>query len=336
VKTVTAQIGQRVHAGDLLVQIDDSTLSAQQSQAAANLAQVEANSRGGNISAQANLNSARIAYETAQANLRRNEQLLQQGYVSKAAIDQARQQAASADAAYRAAQATAQNASLGTGRDSAATAALRSAEAALRTVNSEIAQASVRAPFDGVVAARNVDPGSLASPGSVLMEVAQLDPLFVDVGIAGDQLGHVHVGTPVTVTVSSFGARTWHGNIGYLDLAAVPGTSIYQARIPLANPDLALRGGMVATVSFQQSRKANVLLVPRTAVFQTDAGYSMFVIDGGKAKAVPVEVGLSNDQETEVSGAGLKPGVQAILNHSPLLQPGTPVQVMPAQTSAHS
>jgi multidrug efflux pump subunit AcrA (membrane-fusion protein) len=87
---------------------------------------------------------------------------------------------------------------------------------------------------------------------------------------------------------------------------------------------------MVATVSIERLRKNNVLLAPRAAVYQTDIGYSMFIIQGGKAATVPIDLGISNDQVAEVSGQGLKPGVMAILNHSALLQPGTPVQPLPA------
>jgi len=335
VRMVSAQIGQHVRAGDLLVQIDDSTLRAQASQAAANLAEVRANGAGGSTTAQANLASAQTAYQTAEANLHRNDVLYRQGYVSKAALDQATQQAAAAEAAYRAAEVTAQNASLGAGQNSAAAAAVRNAEAAAQTVNAQMAQASVRAPFDGVVTARNVDPGSLASPGNVLMEVAQLDPVYVDVGISGTDLARIRVGTPATVSVNGVEGRTWHGRIAYLNLAAAPGTAIYQARIRLANPDLALRGGMIAEVMFQQARRAGVLLAPRAAIFQTDAGYAMFVIENGKAKSIPVDVGLENDKQVEVSGPGLKPGIQAILNHSVALQPGTPVQAMPSRPGSH-
>jgi len=336
VRMVAAQIGEHVRAGELLVQIDDSTLRAQASQAAANLAEVRANSTGGSTTAQANLASANTAYQTAEANLRRNADLFRQGYVSKAALDQATQEAASAQAAYRAALVTAQNASLGAGQDSAAAAAVRNAEAALQTINTQVAQAGVRAPFDGIVTARNVDPGSLASPGTVLMQVAQLDPVFVDAGIASADLGYVRVGTPVAVSIGGMPGRVWHGRVAYLNLAAAPGTGIYQARVRLANPDLALRGGMIANVTFQQSRKAGVLLAPRSAVFQTDAGYAIFVIENGKAKSVPVDVGLENDRQVEVSGAGLKPGLQAILNHSVALQPGMPVQVLPSQAGSRN
>src|ERR1700674_2321818 len=330
VVSVGAQIGQRVHKGDLLVQIDASTLRAQQAQAAANLSEVSANTQGGSTTAQANLASAKVADDTAQANLRRNETLFHQGYVAKTTLEQAAEQAAAADAAYHAALVTAQNASLRKG-DSAAAAAVQNAEAALGAISAQIAQSEVRAPFDGVVTARNVDPGSLATPGTVLMEVVQMDHCYVDVGISGSNLGTVHVGTPANVTISGIANRTWHGTVAYLNLAAAPGSLIYRARIPLANPDLTLRSGMIATAAFKSAGKTGVLLAPRAAVFQTDTGYSMFVIDGGKAKPLQVEVGLQNDQQVEVTGPGLKPGVQAILNHSVLLQPGMPVQSMSAK-----
>jgi len=95
-----------------------------------------------------------------------------------------------------------------------------------------------------------------------------------------------------------------------------------------------LRGGMVANVQYSQAHKSGVLLAPRAAVYQTPAGYSMFIIEDGKAKEVALEVGIQNDQQVEVTGPGLKPGVQAILNHSALLQPGTPVQVLPPPGAA--
>jgi len=333
VLSVGAQIGQHVHKGELLVQIDDSTLRAQQSQQAANLAQVRATTIGGSTTAQANLQAAKVAYQTAEVNLRRNESLFKQGYVSQSALDDSRNTAQADLAAYETAQVTARNASL-SGNDTAAVAALQDAEASLAFVDQQIAQSRVSAPFDGVVTARNVDPGSLASPGTVLMEVSQLDPVYVDAGISGDDLSYVRVGTPVSINIAGASGRTWSGKVAYLNEAAQPGTLIYTARIPLPNPDLTLRGGMVATVQFARSRKAGVLLAPRAAVYQTAAGYSMFIIEDGKAKEVPLEVGIQNDQQVEVNGAGLKPGVQAILNHSPLLQPGMPVMVLPPPGAA--
>lgn len=325
---VGPQIGERVHKGELLVKIDDRTTRAQLAQASTRMAQIHATNAGGSTTAQANLTSAKVGYDTAKANLARNQQLFNQGYVSKQALDQIRQATAAAQAVYNAALATAQNANL-QGDNSAAVAEYKNAQAMVQQFEVQLEQTNVSAPFDGVVTARNVDPGTLASPGTVLMEVAQLDPVFIDAGISGADLQNVRVGKPVTVTVDSIPGRVWHAQVAYLSLASVTGTLTYPARVRVANPDLALRGGMVANVAIERTRKTGVLLAPRAAVYQTDAGYAMFIIDQGKAKTIPVEVGLENDQQAQVNGQGIKPGVMAILNHSVTLQPGTPVQVMP-------
>lgn len=338
---VNGQIGQRVSKGDLLVKIDDSTLQAQLSQndallvaAQAHYESAQANASGTMSSANAGLTSARSAAETADATLRRDIALLKQGYVSQQAVDQQQAVTAAADAALRSAEVQATNSSL-SGSSSSALADLRNAKAAVTSasaasalIQAQIAQTNVRAPFDGVIVSRGVDPGTLAAPGSPLMVVDQLDPVYVNAGISGDQLKYVRGGTPVTITVGSVPGRAWRGSVEYFNLSAEPGTVTYMARIKLANPDLKLRGGMVAQAAVVQARKSNALLAPTASVYQTDEGYAMFIIADGKAAVVPVELGLQNDQWTEVTGKGLAPNVQAILNHSATLQPGTPVQAI--------
>ncbi|MBV8204237.1 MAG: efflux RND transporter periplasmic adaptor subunit [Candidatus Eremiobacteraeota bacterium] len=329
VLSVTHQIGEHVSKGELLVKIDDSTLRAQLAQAQAHLANLQATYYGGTKSASANLQSAKVTMQTDAANYRRDLELYSQGFVSKQQLDQARSTAQASQAAYQSAEVANTNASV-TSDTSAASADLKNAQAAVQQIAAQIALTNVTAPFDGIVTQRSVDPGTLASPGTALVQVSQLDPVYVDAGISGDDLQYVKVGTPVTVTVNNIPGRQWHASVAYLNLASNPGSLTYQARVRVANPDLTLRGGMVATVDIVRSHKNNVLIAPRAAVYQTDAGYSMFIIQDGKAAAVPIELGVSNDQVAEVSGTGLKPGVMAILNHSVLLQPGTPVQVLPA------
>jgi HlyD family secretion protein len=341
---VNGQIGQHVSQGQLLVKIDDSILQAQLRQnqaqleaAQAHYASAQANASGTLSSANAGLASAQSAAATADSTYQRDRALFKQGFVSQQALDEAQSAAAAADAALRSAQVTAANANLSPQGPSSAVADLRNAKAAVDTASaaveavlSQIDQTNVRAPFDGVIVNRAVDPGSLAAPGTPLMEVDQLDPVYVNVGISGSGLTYVKSGTPVSITVSSIPGRTWTGTVSYFNLAADPGTASYTARIRIPNPDLALRGGMVAQASFVQERKTGVLLAPTASVYQTDTGYSMFIIDKGMSKVLPVDVGIQNDDVTEVSGPGLAPNVLAILNHAATLQPGMPVQPISA------
>jgi len=345
VTQVTAQIGQHVRAGQLLVQIDNSTYQAQLQQdeaalasAQAKLTQTRVNDAGTSSSTNANLQSAQVAYNTAAANLRRNQQLLAQGYVSQSAVDQAQQQYSQAQAQLRSAQVAAQSASLSSQGTSAgqadiknAEAAVAQAQAAIAFVQSQLAQSSITAPFDGVVTQRNVDPGTLSGPNQTVMQVSQLDPIFVNVGIPDEDLKYVTTGKTTRITIDSLPDRAWTGRIRYLNSAAAQGTLSYLARIAISNSDNVLKAGMVANATFVQATHRNVLLVPRVAVAQTESGNVVYIVAGGKAKVIPIRLGVETQDLAEISGPGIAAGTHVITQRPDSLQDGSPVTVVSGQ-----
>ncbi|MDQ6825468.1 MAG: efflux RND transporter periplasmic adaptor subunit [Candidatus Eremiobacteraeota bacterium] len=352
VMSVNANVGDRVTAGEVLVKIDDSTLQAQLQQnlstlaeTRARLAQTQSGDVGNSASANANLQSAQVAYDTAMTTLRRNQQLLHQGYVSQSALEQAQQQAAAAQAQLRSAQVAAQNASLGGRTTSSAQseihslqAAVSQAAASVQFIQAQIQQTVVTAPFSGVLTQRSVDPGALASPGTELVQVSQLDPVYVNIGIPEQDLPYIHPGTVVDVTLDALPGHTWHGTVSTVNAATTQGTLSYLARAVLPNPAASLRAGMVANGSFVKAQRRDVVLVPRAALFQNDAGDAVYVLGkaqgckkcDGKAKAVNVHRGLQTDNESEVSGPGITPGTRVIIQRPDQLHDGSPVSVSSA------
>ncbi|HYK52369.1 MAG TPA: efflux RND transporter periplasmic adaptor subunit, partial [Candidatus Eremiobacteraceae bacterium] len=200
--------------------------------------------------------------------------------------------------------------------------------AAVDTVQTQIAQAVVRAPFDGIVTQRNVDPGSLASPGTPLVQVSQLDPAYINVGIPDSDLQFVRAGSDATVSVDALSGRSWHGAVDHLNAAAGQGTLTYLARISLPNPDTSLKAGMVANVTFIAAHKSGVLIVPRGAIASTDNGSVVYVVDKGKAKMRAVTVGLQAQDSAQISGAGISAGTLVITQRPDALADGSPVKVV--------
>jgi RND family efflux transporter MFP subunit len=348
VRAVNAQIGDRVRKGQLLVQIDDSSLRATLAQNEAALAASQArlrssvaNSTGTASTTQAGLTSAQVAYDAAASNLKRTQSLFKQGFVSQSAMDQASSQFAAAQSALRTAQVAAQNANMSTGSASSAqadVAGLRAAAAqdaaAIQFTLTQIDQAAVTAPFDGVVTQRSVDPGSLASPGTPLVQVSSMDPAFVAVGIPDSDLGSVGSGTAASITLDSMPGRTWTGTVANLNAATNAGTLSYLARIAIPNPQLALKAGMVANVAFVAARHDRALIVPRTAIAATQDGSAVYFVEKGKAKLVAVKVGLQTQDQAEISGAGIEAGRTVITQRPDSLQDGSPVQVVTALAGA--
>lgn len=348
VRAVNAQIGDRVSKGQLLVQIDDSSLRATLAQNEAALAASQArlrssvaNSTGTASTTQAGLMSAQVAYDAADSNLKRTQSLFKQGFVSQSAMDQASSQYAAAQSALRTAQVAAQNANMSNGSTSSAqsdVAGLRAAAAqdaaTIQFTLTQIDQAAVTAPFDGVVTQRSVDPGSLASPGTPLIQVSSMDPAFVAVGIPDSDLGSVTTGTPATISLDSLPGRNWTGTVANLNAATNAGTLSYLARIAIPNPQLTLKAGMVANVAFVAARHNRALIVPRTAIAATQDGSAVYFVEKGKAKLVAVKVGLQTQDQAEISGAGIEAGRTVITERPDSLQDGSPVQVVTALAGA--
>ncbi|HXW50438.1 MAG TPA: efflux RND transporter periplasmic adaptor subunit [Candidatus Acidoferrales bacterium] len=354
---VDALVGDRVSAGEVLVRIDDSIVRAQLEQnigslnaARAHLVQVQTGDVGAASSAVANLDSAQVAYQTALANYDRNKQLLAQGYVSQSAVDQAAQAAAAAQAQLRGAQVAEQNAQLNGRVDSSAQAEIRNAQAAVdeaqgavELAQAQLAQTVIRAPFDGVLTQRSVDPGTLAAPGTPLVQVSELDPVYVNVNIPEENLPYIHAGTEVDLSVDSLPGSVWHARVDAVNAATTTGTLSYLARIVVPNPGFSLKAGMVADASFVKSQRKDVVIVPRAAVFEGESGDQVYVLAkesgcacDGTAKAVNVRVGLQTDTDAEISGRGIAPGTVVIVQRPDALKEGSPVSISSSSGQATS
>jgi HlyD family secretion protein len=325
--------GNRATKGELLAKIDDSTLRAQLAQAKATLAgsslstpvtvqqndtalitaeQNLANARNNVISAQAAYDNAKIVYDG-------DKSLYTQGYVAQTALEQARsayvaaeQTLASNKELLRAAQSALKAAQTNLTNNKVQVTQVQANAAAVKQLATAIVQTSLYAPYDGVITARLLDPGSFAGPNQNILQISQIDTVYVTANVPDDQLGYVRPGTPVTFTTSSLPGVTYRGRI--YDVNAVPttGTLSYRARVIEDNPHDLLRGGMLVTVSVRKEMHRNVLIVPRTAIFQGDTGASVFTITDGKpgpdgkpmkvAKQVPVTIGLQTDVLSEIKG----------------------------------
>jgi multidrug efflux pump subunit AcrA (membrane-fusion protein) len=105
------------------------------------------------------------------------------------------------------------------------------------------------------------------------------------------------------------------------------GTLSYRVRMVQPNPDLVLRGGMLVDVTTQTGHSANALIVPSGAITTGPKGPMVFTVVAGKAKSVPVSVGLQTDTQSEIRGAGLNTATVVITAQPNGLHDGSTVSV---------
>jgi multidrug efflux pump subunit AcrA (membrane-fusion protein) len=350
--------GDVVHRGELLAKLDDSQLRAQLAANEATVAQSVSKVTGSQIQApissqgytttvnqaEAKLATDKAALVNAQLIFNSNNQLVKQGYVSQTTMEQARasyvaaqQQISNDEAALRSAKSGLQSTQVDQATIEQNRATLQAAEANVQLLRTQIAQSSIYAPFDGIVTQRLLDPGAFASPNQAVVRVSELNPVYLNANVPDEGLSYVRPGTLVSFTSASLPGRTFHGRITDVNAVPTTGTLSYRARVRQPNPDGELRGGMLVTVTVQKELHKNAVVVPRTAVFQTDQGANVFTVVDNKAKSVPVQLGLQTDTLSEVRGGKIDPGTVVITTRPDALQDGSVVAIggPPAAKAQH-
>lgn len=244
VRTVSVDANDRVTAGQVLAEIDTTQIDAQVQSARANLA-----------SASAGIRVARATLEDLQRTLTRTEQLHGRQLASDAERDQGRGAVARAEAEV-----------------SAANARAAVARAELDRISSDLGRARVVSPIDGIVLARNVEPGqsvaaTLSSP--VFFVIAEdLAELELEVTIDEADIGQVREGMEASFRVDAHQDREFRATIRRIHFASrtVLNVVTYPAELSVDNAEGLLRPGMTATATIVSDRRPDQLLVPNAAL----------------------------------------------------------------------
>ncbi len=344
VETVKADIGQRVARGDVLFTLETKDYEAQARQAQAALGSAEANlTRTSDsslssqvIQAQAAVKQAQVQYDDANDQYGRTKKLFDQGSASQQQLDSVKAKLDSAGIALDAAK---QNLSLiqdkgGPQSTGVASTQVDQAQATADLAESQLSNAIIRSPLDGVVAARNVDPGELVASGVPAFVVIDVGSVTAEASVEEGMVRTIHVGEQVPVAIDAAGIAKAVGTVQTVSPAADARTLAYTVKIRIDNPGDAVRPGMFARVSFPVDSRQNVLVVPNTAVVtETGISYVYAVVqqDGvSVVKKITVETGLSDETVTEITH-GIDEGTVVITEGQSFLNDGQKVTPTPAQ-----
>jgi multidrug efflux pump subunit AcrA (membrane-fusion protein) len=331
---VLVNIGDLVRKGALLAQIDPSTLSAQLSQAQAQAAQAGASAQGAVVGLPVQYQSNNAAVATAKANLEnaklvyeQNKQLFKQGYVSQTALQQSQASYVQAQSTYNNAVVALRNNVVSAENVKAQLAQAQAARAQANVLSTQLSQTSLYAPFDGVISNRLLDPGAYASPQQPVLTISRVDIVWININVPDEDLAYVRPGTMVRFKTSSLGNREFDGRIQTVNAVPTAGTLSYLARLQMANPGDVLRGGMLISATLAKQSQNDAIVVPRSAVAQTESGNVVYVVDGDKAAAVPVKVGVETDTLAQVVSPKVQPGTKVITTRPDALKDGSVVAV---------
>ena len=293
--------GSRVGEGALLVRISPSETSAQLQEADANAAQIEA--RLGLTTGQTfdrtrvpDVMNAKASLDLADAEFNRMKALLDQKVISQSEFDQRRTQLEAARQMYQAAQNQADQ----------SYRSLEAARARVSLARKAVADTSVRAPLNGLVAERLVSVGDYVTRGQKVATVVRVDPLRVEMTVPEQQVSLIKVGQQVRLTVDAYPNEVFEATVRFISPALRSDQRALTVEAIAVNNDGRLKPGLFATALVRQPDAAPALLVPASAI-ETIAGTSrVYVVKNNTIDERIVTTGERVDAQVEITSGVAK------------------------------
>ncbi|MHA6730872.1 efflux RND transporter periplasmic adaptor subunit [Devosia sp. A369] len=236
----------------------------------------------------ATADATRAQLLSSQQQLERTQELARQGLASPSTLEQARSGTAALEANLVALE-----------------SAVQGAEIALNN-------ASVPAPFDGIISERSVEPGQTISAGTTLFTVVNLEEMEFQAAASVTSSALVAPGQAVAVSVTGLDGRVFDGTVTRVNPVALAGTRTVPIYVSLHNEDGLLRGGMFATGQITVAEKPDAIAILATAIREDAEGHFVLKLDNGTLVRQAVEPGTTWDRGRLVEVTGLTPGEQVV------------------------
>ncbi len=331
---IGVELGSYVRQGQLIVRLDsvdsrirvDQTLAQlEQAKAAVRQAEEKINVRPGqnfDPAQVADVNAARVSWQLAETQLRRQERLIETGDVSRSSYDQQKAQRDQLREQYEVA--------LNKARQDyaavlAARAAVTSAETQVAAARRNLSYAVVFSPINGYVSDRPADLGEYVSPSSKVATVVKTNPLRVRIDIPEQAITAIQVGQSVSVNVSAYPDRNFGGRVHHVAPSVTPNSRTMTVEAEVENGDGLLKPGQFATVRILQPQTSPAVLVPLRAVRAESGTNYVFIIKDGRAEKRIVQLGQAEADLVEVK-SGVASGEQVATGNVELLNDGSPVK----------
>jgi membrane fusion protein (multidrug efflux system) len=219
-------------------------------------------------------------------------------------------------------------------------ATLKSDQAQVAQQQALVGYKSVTAPFTGRLGIRQVDLGQYIAPGTPIVTLQQLDPIFIDFYLPQQALAQIKTGQAVTAGVDTYPDQKFSGKIVAINPLVNTASRNVQVRATFANPDEKLLPGMFATVDIDVGTPQHYVTLPKTAIYYNSYGDIAYVVKAGNAEKsgggdaeknyiaqqVFVKTGDSRGDQVAVL-RGIEPGDVVVSAGQNKLHNGSPVRI---------
>ncbi len=206
-------------------------------------------------------------------------------------------------------------------------------QATVKSLDAQIAQKNIRAPFDGQIGISNIDLGQFLQPGTPIATLQDISSLQIEFSVPQKNLPDLANGQQVSVTSDARPGTTFKGKLTSFDPRVDPNTGMIACEGLVPNPGGALLPGMFVEVTLDKTGTQSVLTTSQAAVSYNLFGNYVYIVsppaEGAQhptVKQALVTLGERRDDRLAIS-KGVSPGDQVVTSGQLKLANGTPVQL---------
>ena len=196
-------------------------------------------------------------------------------------------------------------------------ARIQSSDAIIDKFQSQLSDTTIRAPFGGVIVAKNADVGEVVAANQTVVELITDGDLFLEAFIPEVQLRDITVGDIARFTLDAYGPEiTIVAEVSGIDIRATTreGVATYKTTFALEESEVTLRAGMTADIFIEALVVDELLLIPSSIIFEEDGNQFVYVQEEEAVIAKPVVLGREDSYGNVEIESGIKVGEKIVTN----------------------
>jgi membrane fusion protein, multidrug efflux system len=218
-----------------------------------------------------------------------------------------------------------------------ARSAAQQAAANLDALTQRLNRTVVRAPVGGVLDERHVEVGSMATPGTPIGRIIEVNPAKISAGVPERFAGDVVPGTPARITFDVLPNHAFDARVSYVGTAVNPRNRTFPLEVVLPNPGRTVKPEMVANVEVLRQTLRQAIVVPQEALIRVENGYVVYVVEETEGRPVArvraVTLGAAQRNQVVVE-SGLAAGERLIVVGQKQVADGDRVSVVESRPLA--
>jgi len=192
---------------------------------------------------------------------------------------------------------------------------ISAAEAKVAAAEAALLLERIIAPFDGTITQVAIQPGDRVSPGTLAFRLDDLSHMVAEVLVSEVDINRIEQGQPALLTFDGIAGRQYEGRV--VDIPEVgeeqQGVVSFRVGIEILDADRFIKPGMTTAATIVVEQLPAALLVPNRALRQSEGQRVVYVLRDGQVTQVPITLGASSEEYSQVLGGDLQPGDQVLL-----------------------